>query len=79
MMFIVDRAKRTLSLPEPLDEASLKRMEFHVGELRQNGENLKVATTDAGARKSIGIFEKTLCHIHGHTERTRFRRWSPAA
>mmetsp|Transcript_78836 Transcript_78836/g.255730 ORF Transcript_78836/g.255730 Transcript_78836/m.255730 type:complete len:454 (+) Transcript_78836:1-1362(+) len=79
MMFVVDRAKRTLALPEPFDQASLKRMQFHADELRQNGESLKIATTTVGARKAIGIFEKTLAHIHGHTERMRFRRWSPAA
>jgi len=79
LMYKVDRAKRQLALPEPLEEANLKRMKFHVEELKQNADNLGVQSTMVGAKKAIKLFEGTLNHIHKHNERRSqvFRRWHP--
>merc|ERR1719512_506458 len=76
LMYQTDRARRKLK-NEPLDERNCQRMLDHVQELRDNYAAILDASSAAQAGKALDAFEKTLGHLHDHSERTKFRRWKP--
>jgi len=76
LMYQTDRARRRLKT-EPLDEKNLRRMGEHIQELRENYTTILNTATTHAAGKALDAFEKTLGHLHDHSERTRFRRWKP--
>jgi zinc transporter ZupT len=79
-MHHVDQGVRSLKPKQPLDAGNLARMQFHLGELKEQGQQVKAAASKASvedARNALRAFEGTLEHIHEHTELGRFCRWKP--
>jgi len=78
----VDKTKRHLNLANKeklIDARNIARMQVHVGELSEQCESLGQCTNLTDARVAYKAVKGTLKHIHGHTERVKFKRWATVA
>jgi len=79
MEFYVSSARRTCRGAEPIDARNAARLRVHVGELSERVERLTSSARRGELDVQFNGVRKALLHIHNHTHRAVFRRWSPRA